>query len=139
MTYPKSPTARHLAEAIEFSYKTQRAIARDAGFTSANILSMMKSGESKVPINRIPKLSAALDICPEEFIETALREYHPELHAVLSDYYGIGLSQTERLMLDVLDEANRITSISLDQDLCDLLVQLLVYAGRSPATDDIEI
>lgn len=57
MSHPDTPTARHLADAIELSHKTQNEIARDAGFPSANILSMMKSGETKVPVDRIPKLA----------------------------------------------------------------------------------
>ena len=56
MTRPPSPTARHLYDAIEDSSKTQKEIACEAGFASQNMLSMMKTGESKVPISRIPRL-----------------------------------------------------------------------------------
>lgn len=139
MTLPKSPTARHLAEAIENSYKSQREIAQEAGFTHANILSMMKSGDSKVPINRIPKLAAALGIAPSPFINVALHEYHPELHAVLTEQYGIGLTYNQRLMLDVLDETEQVTPVTLDGELCDLLVQLLIHAGHTQNANGMDL
>ena len=138
MSHPDTPTARHLADAIELSHKTQKEIARDAGFPSSNTLSMMKSGETKVPVDRIPKLAHALGIPPSTFINIALREYHPDLHAVLSDQYGIGLSPTARLILDVLDEAQQAAHITLDAELCDLIVQLLICAGRDRDMDDAD-
>ena len=59
---PYSPTANLLRDAIDATDKTQRELARAAGLPHANVLSMMKTGECKVPISRIPKLSAALGI-----------------------------------------------------------------------------
>ena len=136
MTRPTSPTALHLFNAIERSPKTQREIAKEAGFTTPNVLSMMKSGETKVPVQRIPALARALDISPGVFINIALQEYHPELHTVLSAHYGIGLSRPEQVLLEVYDEAQHTTPIVMEEGLCDLLLQLLVYAGRMQAVID---
>ncbi|MEW9919517.1 helix-turn-helix domain-containing protein [Marimonas sp. MJW-29] len=133
MTRPTSPTARHLYDAIEASSKTQKEIAKDAGFASPNILSMMKRGETKVPISRIPSLSQALDIDPGEFINIALHEYDPELHAVLMEHYGAGLTLAERTLLEVYDEAQHVAPFVLEAGLCDLLLELFVYSGRLQA------
>ena len=130
MTRPTSPTAQHLYDSIERSPKTQREIARDAGFASPNILSMMKTGESKVPISRIPSLSQAMGIAPATFINIALNEYHPDLHEVIKDQFGIGLSSTERTLLEVFDEAQHVAPIELDAGLCDVLLGLFVFVGR---------
>lgn len=130
MIRPASPTARHLYDAIERSPKTQREIAREAGFASQNMLSMMKTGESKVPINRIPRLSQALGIAPATFINTALKEYHPDLHEVIKDQFGIGLSSTERTLLEVFDEAQHVAHFELDAGLCNVLLGLFVFVGR---------
>lgn len=138
MTRPTSPTARHLFDAIERSPKTQREIAREAGFTSPNILSMIKNGETKVPMRRITRLAEALDISPGAFINIALHEYHPDLHAVLSEHYGIGLTRPERVLLEVYDEASQVVPVKMEEGLCDLLLQLFAYAGRMQAERDIE-
>ena len=42
--------------------KTQNAIARDAGFVNANMLSLLKSGANKVPLYRVPALARALEV-----------------------------------------------------------------------------
>lgn len=133
MTRPASPTARHLYDAIEESSKTQKEVARDAGFASPNILSMMKCGETKVQISRIQSLSQALDIDPREFIHIALHEYDPGLHAVLMEHYGAGLSLAERILLEVYDEAQHVVPFALEAGLCDLLLELFVYSGRLQA------
>ncbi|KAJ01510.1 hypothetical protein PM02_19050 [Sulfitobacter mediterraneus] len=133
MTRPTSPTARHLFDAIDCSPKTQKEIAKDAGFASPNILSMMKSGETKVPISRIPSLSQALSVAPGEFINIALREYHPDLHEVLSAHYGAGLSLSEKILLEVHDEAQLVAPFVLEAGLCDLLLELFVFSGRLQA------
>jgi transcriptional regulator with XRE-family HTH domain len=75
-----------LRNAIEESPKTQREIARDAGFANANALSMMKTGECKVPISRIPALAEALEIDAGLFLKTALREYHSEIWMTIEEY-----------------------------------------------------
>ncbi|GGC10561.1 hypothetical protein GCM10011363_29060 [Marivita lacus] len=54
---PVSPRSAFLRNTIEQSHKTQKEIARDAGLAHPNVLSMMKTGECKVPIARIPALA----------------------------------------------------------------------------------
>src|SRR6056297_1733598 len=85
MTRTISPTSSFLRNAIEDSPETQREIARDAGFSSANALSLLKTGECKVPISRIPALAKALDVDGHLSVKIALREYQPESWMVLDD------------------------------------------------------
>lgn len=77
MSTTTSPTTNFLREAIQNSDKTQREIAKAAGFDHPNALSMMKTGEPKVPISRIPALSAVLEVDTRRFLQIAPREYHP--------------------------------------------------------------
>lgn len=90
-----SPTAEFLAQAIHNSPLTQRKIAQQAGFKNANILSMLKTGETKVPLDRIPALSSALNVNTQEFLFLAIQEYHPSVHEVLTDVLGLPLSDAE--------------------------------------------
>ena len=57
-----SPTARMIADAIEASGKTQREIAEEMGLLRPNVISMLKSGEMTMPIERIPAFSKATGI-----------------------------------------------------------------------------
>ncbi|SIT18816.1 hypothetical protein SAMN05421759_1356 [Roseivivax lentus] len=49
-----SPTARLIADAIDASGKTQREIAEEIGFPRGNVISMLRSGEMRLPIERAP-------------------------------------------------------------------------------------
>ncbi len=40
--------------------KSQKQVAQEAGFDSVNFVSMLKRGDAKLPIDRVPSFSAAL-------------------------------------------------------------------------------
>ena len=90
-----SPTASMLAKAIEQSDMTQREIADRVGFKHSNIISMIKSGETRVPLERIPALAQTLGMNEREFLLLAIEEYHPGVHEVLVEVLGLPLSDAE--------------------------------------------
>ena len=61
--YANSAVATYLSRRIDElrGVKTQREIAAEAGFAKPNIISMMKVGETKLALDRIPALAKALD------------------------------------------------------------------------------
>ena len=79
-----SPTARLIAEAIDASGKTQADIAREVGFERPNVISMLKAGLMRMPIERIPAFSRATGIDPQLLIRVAMTEYMPETWGVIS-------------------------------------------------------
>jgi hypothetical protein len=72
-----------LADAIARSPKTQTEIAREAGFTKPNILSMLKRAQTRIPLTRIYPLARALDADGDLWMAAALAEYEPALYEVL--------------------------------------------------------
>ncbi len=94
-----SKTAAFLARALEFSGKTQREIAREVGFSKPNILSMLKQGQSRVPIERIPALADACMVDAAYFLRIAIQEYHPTVYAMLINTIGEPLTENERDMV----------------------------------------
>lgn len=78
-----SNVATYLARKINRSKKTQKQIAREAGFPAPNVLSMIKSGETKLPLPRVPALAKSLEIDAGELLRLCLAEYEPEVFAVL--------------------------------------------------------
>ncbi len=90
-----SPTAMMLTKAIEDSDLTQREIADRVGFKNANIISMLKNAETRVPLERIPALANTLGMDEREFLMVAIEEYHPGVHEVLVDVMGVPLSDAE--------------------------------------------
>ena len=54
--------------------KTQAEIAAEAGFTNVNMLSMIKTGATRLPIDRVPTLAAALDVDAARLFQLALEQ-----------------------------------------------------------------
>ena len=54
--------------------KTQAAIAEEAGFVNQNMITMLKQGATKLPIDRVPALAAALDCDPGLLLRLALEQ-----------------------------------------------------------------
>ncbi|SIT10257.1 hypothetical protein SAMN05421759_1166 [Roseivivax lentus] len=79
-----SPTARLIADAIDASGKTQREIAEEVRFPRGNVISMLRSGEMRLPIERASALARALGIDEKLLISTAMTEYMPETWNVIS-------------------------------------------------------
>ncbi|MGR3630774.1 MAG: hypothetical protein ACU0A8_01450 [Limimaricola soesokkakensis] len=95
-----SPTAAFLKLAIANSDLTQREIAQQAELPKPNVLPMMKPGETKVPLNRIPALAKACGVDAATFIRIAMTEYHPELWRLLEAEFGANLTEDEEKLVE---------------------------------------
>ena len=132
-----SPTARFLADAIEHSGKSQREISQELGFSKPNFVSMMKTGESGVPIDRIPDIARVCGVDERQFLVTALMEYHPRLWDTLQRLYPAYISPGARQWLIAWLTWLEDTDITMDEELWADAIAALQAAerrqrGRSP-------
>ena len=67
--------------------KSQKEIAKELGYAKSNILSMFKSGEAKVPLEKIPALSRALDVDIAHLFRLGLEQYWPDLRETLRKFF----------------------------------------------------
>ena len=123
----QSPTANFLSQAIEKSGLTQREISERAGFAKPNILSMMKRGETKVPIERIPALAEACGANARDFLRVAMQEYHPDVWRVLGEVFDPQLTRRELDIIKMLNMADPDSEIEWMQQDADVLIALLKY------------
>ncbi|WP_339107029.1 XRE family transcriptional regulator [Thioclava sp. GXIMD4216] len=107
--FKDSPGARFLRERIEAlaHRKTQSEIASEAGFTNANMISILKAGKSKIPLDRIPSLAKALETDPAWFLRRALEQAVGKTSAqAIEEIYGSPVTENERRWLLELREAS---------------------------------
>ena len=78
---------RYITPYIDNSGKMLREIANDIGYKKHNMISLIKTGEAKLPLNKVPLLAQSLNINPINLLENYLRIEMPELHALFSTYY----------------------------------------------------
>jgi transcriptional regulator with XRE-family HTH domain len=123
--------AERLTHAINASPLTQREIASRAGFPRSNVISMMKSGEMKIPLDRLPGLARALDLDPAAFLGHALREYHPDVHEALQQVMGVPLTADEVKLVRMYRRANARGTLSLEGTLLRRIRSLLLLARQA--------
>ena len=79
----KEQLAIFIAAQIKASRRTQREIARDAGIPNSNFLSMIKKGDAKIPLGRIPALADALGIARADLLLRVLEADQPEMFSII--------------------------------------------------------
>jgi transcriptional regulator with XRE-family HTH domain len=92
---------------IDASQKPRYQIAEESGFVNPSMISMIKNGSMKVPLERAPKLAVALGLDPTQFLRRVLHEYTPEVLEVIEEYMGGLLSENERKMLELWRQATK--------------------------------
>lgn len=55
--------------------KNQAEIASRAGFLNPNMISLIKNGSVRLPLDRVPALAAALEVDPARLLQLALEQW----------------------------------------------------------------
>lgn len=79
--------------------KTQAQVAKEAGFPHPNMVSMIKTGKARLPLERIPALAEALEIDAALLFRLALAENWPGYEHVVLRIFGDVLTTNEREMI----------------------------------------
>lgn len=94
--------------------KPQNQIAVEAGYLSANMISMIKDGTSKVALDRIPALAKALECDARLLFRMALNQEGNETFATaVEEIFGTIISKNEAAWLAELRNASDETDPSL--------------------------
>lgn len=111
-----SPVAHYLEQAIERSGLPQIEIAEALGYDQPNIISMFKTGRTKVPIEIIPKLAELLGVSELYFLKLALEEYSPGMWMIIERAFGKLVSENEMDIVDVIRAASAGTDPVMSDD-----------------------
>lgn len=88
-----------LREYIDASPKTQREIAAEIGYDHPNVISMLKQGHMKLPLDKAPAMAAALDVDKATLLNDVLREYHPKAYIAILQCLGPILTDNEAALV----------------------------------------
>jgi hypothetical protein len=87
--------------------KSQGQIATEAGFTNVNMLAMIKSGATKLPLDRVPALATALDADPARLFLLALEQSEGwTLGTAIEEVFGTVVTRNEVAWLKELRSAS---------------------------------
>lgn len=107
--FAHSAAAQFIADRVQaLSHrKTQAEIAAEAGFANANMLSILKSGKSKIPLDRVPSMAKALETDPAYLMRIALEQAVGKTAATaITDIFGSPVTENEAAWLDEIRDAS---------------------------------
>jgi transcriptional regulator with XRE-family HTH domain len=103
--------------------KLQSEIAREAGYKSPNMITMIKQGNAKVAIDRVPELAKALDVDPSHLLRLALEQFYSNetVKLLMGVFKGGMITENETQILAAL----RAASNNTDPELTPVLEEKL--------------
>ena len=99
-TMPTLPSTLTLVAQIEARQAelgiTDKQVCDALGFEKSIVFTMIKLGNVKLPLTRVPALAEVLSLDPGQLLKTAMRETAPELLAVIESVFNpMSLTKTE--------------------------------------------
>ena len=87
--------------------KSQAEIAEEAGFVNPNMLTMIKQGATKLPVDRVPALATALDCDPALLLRLALEQSEGStVAAAIYEIIGQPLTKNEMAWIKEIRDAS---------------------------------
>jgi transcriptional regulator with XRE-family HTH domain len=97
--------------------KTAREIASEMGYEKANMISMFKTGDVKVPLDKVPALAKALNVDVAFLFRLALQQYWKNENKVIASIFGGVFTDNEREIIDYIRSSSRNSDPALTADL----------------------
>ena len=72
---------------------TDEELADELGTMKPSMITMMRCGQVKLPLEQIPTIARALNVDPAFMLRKALAEYMPEVFEVMIETFGKPLSE----------------------------------------------
>lgn len=91
--------AEFVAQKIEASAKSQAQIAKEVGYDRPNVVSMIKSGNCKLPVGKIGAFAKALEVDPAFLFRLVMLEYSPETWRAIEEMEAAPITENERAIV----------------------------------------
>jgi len=135
------PRQRSVADYIKMQInlcgKSQIDIAREAGFAKPNIITMIKLGNTKLPIEKIGKFAKAIEVDAIHLFKLCMAEYYPENWAEIQRLVGQPvMTLNEMEILETIRESNVINPrLRAEEDKATLLAAINTLKGDNAVND----
>lgn len=117
MKKPKKITvAEYITHQIAASDVAQKDIAAALGYEKPNVITMIKQGKCKLPLNKVGPLAKVLNVDPVHLLRMVMAEYMPDTWQSIQDLVGQSLvSKNELAIIEIIRESCRDVDLSLGQ------------------------
>lgn len=135
----KMTVARYIDQQVTLCGRSQREIAEMCGWLNSNIITMLKRGQTKLPVAKVGVLAEALGVDPRVLLRLAMTEYMPDTWAVLEEIIGTASTVTddELAIIEFIREVGLGRTPRLDNNAsrAELATVIRKLAERDEAKD----
>lgn len=119
---PRS-VAEYISAQIHLCGKSQIDIARETGFEKPNVITMIKQGKTKLPMDKIGKFAKAIEVDPIYLFKMCMAEYWPDTAKELQKIFGQPmLTENELDIIQVFRDSNVLNpKLRTDEERQELL------------------
>ena len=129
-----SQVAGFITQLIKQSGRLQKEIARDSGFDNANVITMIKQGLTKLPLDKVGPMAIALETDAVNLLKMCLEEYHPATWKVIRPHFATALTSDElQLIRSMRSFVGRPYLACIQPESRNLLNELLGSLSRHAA------
>src|SRR5262249_46729194 len=123
--------AEYLDHLIILSGKSQVEIAAAVGYTNPNVVTMIKQGKTKLPINKVPAFAKVLNVDPVHLLRLTINEYMPTTGGAIDMVVARALvSDNERGVLEVMRQGAGGKDVQLDREQERAIAQIVRQAAK---------
>ena len=131
--------ARYFSQQIAVCGKNQKTIAEECGYANPNIITMMKGGSTKVPLDKVALIAKSLEVDPRHFLQLVMNEYHPRAWSIIAENFGQGavITQAETDLLELARGTGkgRMPNLGVTENRRGLEAAVLAAVERDDARD----
>jgi hypothetical protein len=124
--------AHVLATLIDGSGKSRKEIACAAGLGKPNMISMLKAGDTKLPLARLGSFANAVGADPVELLKLCLQEYYPDVWIAINLHLTAAITPDE---LRIVEALRKVTGVpcpsSINAQERERLDELLAILAKS--------
>lgn len=115
--------AEYLMAQINLCGKSQAAIAKDVGFKMPNMITMLKSNLTKLPIDKVGLMAKSLGVDAVHLYKLCMAEYYPDTWKVIQGMLDQPVFTANEIeFIDVLRQSNTINpKLKTEEEKIELL------------------
>ncbi|KJZ17352.1 hypothetical protein TW86_03575 [Halomonas sp. S2151] len=85
--------------------KTNLVIAEEVGYANQNVISMIKKGKTKLPLDKVLLMADSLEVDRKKLLRMVMKEYMPDSLKVIEQCLGSVVTENEMALIEIWRDA----------------------------------
>lgn len=117
--------------------KTNEEVASEFGYARANIVSMWRTGKTRVPLKIVPKLARLLDVSVAQLMSMWVEQYLPDSEPEILGMFNRLVSKNEAIVVETVRYAKRDEDTKPTVEQLEKVYEIFGHTGDKPDTEKL--